>query len=284
MSNQSLPVPAPECASGTKVPDQWKHLPVSHLIMATNRYCIFLDDHGDLDWETTDECDAELAAKLKPGDESSIRNKAAVLQSYPVEHLSNTQRKNFQVMVGEGLARGYDLDGEAALAMLDSAREYVISRSQEVARVWYLKTSYLASGIFMLIALIGWLNRTMMISWIGDAGTSLSFGACFGAVGALVSVLQRVGGTPLDPSVGKTLHYLEGAGRIFVGVIAAAIAQLAVRVGLFVPFLGDKGHAPLVLVAIVAGFSERLLPTIVGRVESMAASDDSPEKSPPTGK
>ena len=260
------------------VPEKWRHLPIAHLIHSTDTHVVFLDHEGDLDWETSPACDQALRTNLKPGELSRMRNRVAVLQAYPVEYLSSAQVRTFRIMVGEGVARGHSCDVSQAISMLDAAKQWVIARNQEVARIWYLEATYKTCGVFLLIGLIGWMFRQCLAKIFGADATHLLVISSFGAIGALFFILLRVGKTPLDPAVGRQLHIVEGMGRIFVGVIGAAIAQLAMKVGLLVPFLSQQGTTALLLVAIIAGASERLVPSLIGRVEA-AASNDSNDKS-----
>ena len=242
-----------------------------HLIMATTDYAVWLDKEGDLDWETTEEFDSLIEKESAAEAISGFLNRAAILQSYPVEHLAPTQRKNFRIMVGEGLARAFDFEEASATQMLDKAAEYGVARNQEIARFWYLSGAVVMALVFWLVLILAFWQADRGISLIGESKFYIGLGSCVGALGALLSVLLRAGKVPLDPSAGRLLHQLEGGGRIVVGVLSAAIIQVAAHVGIALSILAQKGHAGMFIIAFAAGFSEQLAHTIIKRVEMTGA-------------
>jgi hypothetical protein len=236
-------------------------------IMITKQYAVFLDAEGDLDWQTTEAFDNELTLRVAPKQLNSVLNQVAILRSYPVEHLTRIQRNNFRMMVGEGLARGFEFDPMSAMEMFQKAGEYATARNQEVARSWYLCATGLTTGLFAVILSFSWNYRVAAIEEYGRPAFCIGFAGCVGALGAFFSTLSRVGRTPLDPSAGWKLHWLEGFGRILIGVLGAAVSLLAVQAGFALTVLSDKGLAGLIVIGFVAGFSERLIHTIIKRVE-----------------
>jgi hypothetical protein len=236
-------------------------------IMVTLDYAVYLDKDGDLEWETKEEFDKEMRQRLKPEELNGVLNRAAVLRSYPVEHLSEAQRKSFWIMVGEGLARAFEFDPRSALQMFANAGDYGMARNHEVARGWYLSAAGLCAGLFAIVLFLGWEFREEGSLVFGEKALYTGLAACAGAFGAFFSISRRVARAPLDPSAGRRLHWIEGIARIFVGVLGAIIALLAVKAGLVLTVLGDKGFPGLFLIAFVAGFSESLVTTIIKRVE-----------------
>ena len=242
-----------------------------HLIMATTDYVVWLDKEGDLDWETTEAYDTLIDQKSATETISGFLNRAAILRSYPVEHLTSVQRENFRIMVGEGLARAFDFEANSASQMLDKAAEYGSARNQEIARFWYLSGAAVMASAFLLLLLLAFWQTDHGIALIGENKFDIALGSCVGALGAFLSVLLRAGKVPLDPSAGRLLHQLEGGGRIVVGVLSAAIIQVAAHVGIVLSILAQKGHAGMFIIAFAAGFSEQLAHTIIKRVEMTGA-------------
>jgi len=241
-----------------------------HLIMATTDYAVWLDKEGDLDWETTEGFDALIVEQSATEMISGFLNRAAILQSYPVEHLTSVQRKNFRIMVGEGLARAFDFEENSATQMLDKAAEYGAARNQEIARYWYLCGAVGAATVFLLLLVVALLKADYGIALTGEGKFYIGIGSCVGALGALLSVLLRAGKVPLDPSAGRLLHQLEGGGRIVVGVLSASVIQVAAHIGIVLSVIAQKGHAGMFIIAFAAGFSEQLAHTIIKRVEMTA--------------
>ena len=65
----------------------------------------------------------------------------------------------------------------------------------------------------------------------------------------------------------KGLHYMESVSRLFVGAIAAVVVMFAIRSGLMLAIEEGRGLFFLYCVfAFAAGFSERLLPSLMERI------------------
>ena len=238
-----------------------------HLVFATEGYVIWLDKAMELDWQTTKELDIIIAEKISATELNAVLNKAALLQSYPIDHLGLSKQKNFRIMVGEGLARAFELDVKNATVMLEKAAEFARARNQEIARIWYLLAAGFGTAFFVLAFELGWYAREVLREQIGETAFVLGLSSCAGAFGSFFSILTRVGNTPLDPSAGWQLHWLEGFGRILIGVIGAFLAIIAVKVGLCLTILADKGYTGLLLVAVIAGASERFVPSLIKKIE-----------------
>ena len=238
-----------------------------HLINATTDFAVWLDKSGELDWETSEDYDALIEKQSATTMISGFLNRAATLQSYPVEHLTPIQRKNFRIMVGEGLARALDFQDGSASQMLDKAGEYGAARNQEIARYWYLSGAVVTAAAFTLVLVIAFVEMEFGTKLFGETQYYIGLGSCVGALGALLSVLLRAGKVPLDPSAGRLLHQLEGGGRIVVGVLSALIIQAAAHIGIVLSIFAQKGHAGMFIIAFAAGFSEQLAHTIIKRVE-----------------
>jgi hypothetical protein len=251
----------------------------NYLIMRDKRFIVYLDEDDDIDWRLSAEYEKELDDRLKesPQTEKSYGaalNRLALLQSVPVRHLGRLTRREYRRLVGEGLARMLDtFDFDNAQSIFDKAEQFVTARNQETARIWYLTGS---GGAFVLVlaclAVLG-LKQNWWTDNLGPTLFLLLVGTCFGSVGAMLSILQRVGQSPLDPNAGARLHYIEGGVRIFVGMLGATLIALAVRLGLInLEVKSDPDRVILVVfLCIVAGASERLVPSFIQRVEVQAS-------------
>lgn len=250
---------------------RWGFLPIKVLIYATTEMVVFLDEEFDVDWQTTDEYDEEFD-KIYSGsltDWGNIQNQVSVLHAVPIDFLSQTQRLSFRRMVGEALARGLQGDFGNAKAMLNHAQAFVQARNEEISRTWFLEASSICCILILIIALIiiyclkhGLLNS--------DIKFQLAISGSAGALGALLSVFQRLTKIPLDPTAGRKLHYYEGSARILTGVVAGWVSQLAVKLGLVLTILADKGWPAIFIVGFIAGISERFLPSLIKQVETQS--------------
>lgn len=67
----------------------------------------------------------------------------------------------------------------------------------------------------------------------------------------------------------RTHYFLLGVERMFLACMAGAIAYIALKSGLLSPEISAKGYWPIMLVIVVSGFSESLVPSFLSRSEGM---------------
>lgn len=261
--------------------DQWQHIQWKTLIISTKDYVVFIDNEGDLDWETTREYDARQPSmqNFDLAAHNAILNGAAMLETTPCEGLSKEACVQFKRLIGEALGCSFDHDYPGARRMTQAAKRYVLSRSKETSRRWFLSASFKMTAPFCVAGAIMWLARDWVNVVLGAGGMWLAFAVIGGAIGALFSVIARSGSLKLDPSAGRDLHWMEGASRIWAGAISGFIAGLAVKSGLVLAPLiaGGKLHEVMLLASFVAGTGERLIGSIISTLEP--SSNESEEHS-----
>ncbi|HEX4611773.1 MAG TPA: hypothetical protein VH092_26490 [Urbifossiella sp.] len=255
-----------------------------------SHYIVYLKGRDyEIDWQTTTAFDICLEAELgrRPPTKmtyAQLLNRAAVLDNAPDEHLTRRQLYNFKYLLAEGISRVFsEADLGAASAMLDEAERFVTARYREKARVWYLAGSGAAFALAACATLVLWLARSSAQDVFGATLFRVLLGAGCGAAGAVLSILLRVGSTPLDPSSGRKLHLIEGSVRVAAGMLGAAVLALGVRLGLVGPVVvGDPERIVLLaLTCVAAGASERLVPSFLEGIEKQAtrARDGTPDPS-----
>jgi hypothetical protein len=240
------------------------------LVLETDGFVVFLDDKLDLDWQTTD--DYDLKGPKDAVKNNKILNRAAALEATPNEHHPYGIRLNFKRMVGEGVARSLDHDYESAETVLKQAYAYINDRNIEHARYWQLSTGCVLGLIMTATALVTWSIRSTLIRSWGETGFYLVLAAFAGALGAVLSMIFRMGKTYPTSEAPKDLHRLEASSRIFAGCLSGILVAAAVRIGLVLPVADQQGHlhATMLLAAMVSGASERLAPSLIGKLETLS--------------
>jgi hypothetical protein len=170
-------------------------------------------------------------------------------------------------MLGEGLARCLHDDYGNGKAILDAANQFVSARNQETARKWLVCATSVATTAVLLLAIPLWLGRSSVSLTWGQHFLPLLIACVSGALGALFSVLIRAAKIPLDPAAGPWLHYLEGAAHVVAGMVGAIFVYLAMQAGIIAPRLLELGLVGTALACMVGGMSERLVPTIIRKVD-----------------
>jgi hypothetical protein len=250
-----------------------------HLIMATRDYAVWLNKDLEVWWTTTESFgqtwDKKAESLKKLSEWGRIMNRVTDLQAVPINYLLREQTMAFRCMVGEAVVRLFEHEFRHADDMLRRAGRFVAARNQERARVWYVLASVGAAGALVSISAIGYL--VYRLGGFGLTPYELLSALGAGAAGALLSVLYRVGKSPLDSSAGPALHRLEGAARILVGGIGGVVMLLAARSGLALSILQNSGFPGLLLAAFAGGVSERLVKVMIKRVE-LAEADKKEEE------
>ncbi|WP_181780518.1 hypothetical protein [Pseudonocardia pini] len=172
---------------------------------------------------------------------------------------------------------------------IERARERVMALVQRQARYVYFRGTLIGLGAALaLVVGVGLLNAWL---WSDIVSTSALVGStAFGAVGAVVSVFQRIskGSLRLDFTAPSGQLRMLGALRPAVGAVFGAIVQFGLVSGL----LGATGAQPpaafgvFAVLGFAAGFSERFATDMVeraGQVLSAAGADQDGADVKPVG-
>jgi len=251
--------------------DNWTHVKYKYLVHAAENFIVFIDDEIDVDWETSPAYDAVGYADGHR--HNAILNDAALLESTPCGDLRDDVRLHFKRLIGEAIVRSLHHDYVSAASMLKAASTYILARSQEKSRFWYLSASFAVTAPVLLAGTAFWVWRGTLIRALNPGVYWLGLSAVAGSLGALLSVIGRTGKLVFDCSSGKALHYLEGASRICAGALSGVVVGLAVRTGVVLAPLsgGDRAPAVMMLAAFAAGAGERLAPSIISTIGTAGA-------------
>jgi len=205
---------------------------IEWLINADTNFVVFVGDDGFVYWDMND--NGTLA---KYGDSIT---RVAVLESIATNYLPRPQLLAFRRLIGEGVARLFEQNADAAKVTFDRAEEWIKARNKERARMWFLEG---ATVIAVPVAV--WLAYVIYhrADWRGLLTASVFdvvVGACAGAIGAWMSVVQRTRETELDISAGRSLHWLEGFARIVIGTLGAALFALGIKANMVLSFARQR--------------------------------------------
>jgi len=246
---------------------------IEYIVYADRDYIVFLDSDARTLWSFNDTRYGTLCEGA-----GTILNRVSALAYMPTDALTRKQLGTFNKLIAGAIARLLgDRSITQAAQALDAAERWLSARNNEVARVWYLSASSVVALPLLAIGVGVYVWRTALAQVVGLNGTDFVLGSCAGAAGAWLSVATRLGQASLDVSAGRTPYYYEGASKIAIGVLGAALVAAAVKANLLLGALADTQHprALLVLLCIVSGASERIVPNLVGRVEEMFPNGDS---------
>lgn len=251
----------------------WRHHDIGVLIRRTKNYVVHLDKkNSKIDWGTTDEFDRllETLEGYNRAKHNGIFGEVAVLEARPCLGLDQAVIQDFRVLLGEALVCALERDYETSNKLLVAASAYFEARSHEKSRLWYLKACLWTAGPCVAVGLAVVIQRPLFEGVLGPTVVWLTLASIAGAVGALFSVLLRVGGLNVDCAAGKTLHDLEGFSRILAGGIAGALVAIAFKSGALFPVVLQSNTSPYLtlLLCMMAGVGERFAVSLITKFEA----------------
>lgn len=226
---------------------------IKEILHRSNKSFIFIDQDERLQWEF----DNEIAVD---GD-ASISQAIDLLAQLNDIGFKGKQRRRVLSLIGAALSRAFDerMPGSATDFFKD-ARDLLFNHRSETLQIVYVASAFVATAIFSAVGFIGgYLAGNAIIQ-------SFFYAASLGSIGALISLSERFREIPITKYTSQTYTVFGGAARIFFGALFGIIMVLLQRGGLVLTVIQDNSFATASL-AFVAGFSERLIPELLGNIE-----------------
>ncbi len=240
-----------------------------YLVMANKDFVVYVGTDGVVHYDTSVAYDRR---KPKcPEAHNEILNEAAVKEIMPSGDFDESVKLQFRIMIGEAMARTLDGDYDIARKTLDRANNFISTRYNERARLWYLTGCGAVSLCVLFTGCIFWLHRSSLLPFLSEGVFMVLMASASGCLGALLSILLRMGKAELDIASGKMLHYAEGGFKILTGCISGVLAALVVKTGIILPFISKSAEAnwSIMLMAFVAGASEKWAPSIIASISAV---------------
>lgn len=237
---------------------------IDWLIDSDDDFIVYLDQDHYVEWNMNDN-------GMLGSDTGPYLNRVSRLEAIDTSYLTTERIKSYARMIAEGVARLFQKNLPAAQAAFDFAEQWITARNTEVARRWYLVGSGGAALVLAVAVFILGFWSNALRAWLSLPIYNILMGTSVGGLGAWLSVIQRSRTTELDIAAGPPLHYLEGAFRIMAGALGAMLVALAIRAGLVLQV--DRLSAIMVM-CMVAGVSERLVPSFIEQMESRTVARD----------
>ncbi|MCG9040564.1 hypothetical protein [Laribacter hongkongensis] len=89
------------------------------------------------------------------------------------------------------------------------------------------------------------------------------------SLGGGISILINTKALNFEEFKSKKHYFLLGTERILLAYMAGAVAYIALRSGFLSPGLPTKGYWALMLVIVISGFSESLIPGFLSKSENI---------------
>lgn len=178
---------------------------------------------------------------------------------------------------------------EAAKSELDQLAARVAEDLRALSAQVYLRSAIVTGLALLVTLLVGSWTLPLSQTLHPHDLASIFFAACIGTLGALFSTALSIKGRAIKASVVLEDTIVDAAVRVLVGAAAGVLSYAAVKGGVVGLTVGDaellKDNTEfalqgsdwllLLLLAFSAGFAERSVPDLVGRIN--------PDKTAPSG-
>jgi hypothetical protein len=226
---------------------------VAEVFELSDKCVVFLDTNSCLQWEYDE--------KICAHGEASATEAITLLAQLQALTLSPRLGRHGVSLIAASLSRAFEErtaadNGDFFLR----ARSYIEARQVEPARFAYVCTS-------VCITLLALATATA-VGFRQPGTPELSFvaAAALGLSGALLSILLRFNTLAIGPYSSRFYVSLGGAVLLLLGAGFGAILLLLQRAGFVLSYALGNWHITAVC-TLVAGFSERLVPDLLARLE-----------------
>jgi hypothetical protein len=251
--------------------DRAENRKIDTIIFASTECVVYLDTNLEVVWRTSDSY-PEFAPDI-----DAALSALAEASSEPIGHLPKAMQRIYRTLCAEGIALALDIKKPGSfLAIFQKARSFLQARNDEIGRRNYTISALLTVTLSLSLGACLWSQYDVIDPRFFPGFARRCAVLTFGSIGALISVYSRLPTMRLDPRSGSLLS-IEAALRVIVGIVAALVVDTAFRVGVIIPGLA-KIPAGTVLLCITSGASERLLPMLIARADSLAEGGAMPAK------
>lgn len=216
-----------------------------------NKIKVLIDGH-------TDESEALIQKRFNSVKQKYIEAKGMLSKSSNFEMMKHRVAHTLSTALNSD-----DTDGKKEFNELIST----ITKEHEelvVNRMIYLTPSFTSLTLLFLVCL-----------WYIDARLEngprwqIIISLLAAALGGGLSILINAKTLNFEEFKTRKHYFLLGAERILLACMAGAVAYIALRSGFLLPGMSSSGYWSLMLVVVVSGFSESLIPSFLSKSEGM---------------
>jgi hypothetical protein len=245
---------------------------ISYIIRCCpSEYIVFLDIDFEYDWETTNEFYNTLTDKEKDERDAIISDIEQEQHIPAAKYLDKKSKKSYYCLLGECCLYAITKNFSVARKHLQYAKEFIENRKVEITRKWQLSYCILILLFVFILQIVVDVNAKTLSSWFSiDVKDIQSIKyLTVGVIGATLSIILKNGKRAFSCESGQWLNFLEVVSKMIAAGISCFIIILLFKLDLIFTALKDNhSNEILYLLCIMAGFSERLIPSILQKIES----------------
>lgn len=259
---------------GYKIPawaDELKDQIKTVIRIDDDSFIVFINKNNEIDWKTSEDYD-------KKADENgwalinSTSSKINFLRSRIPAYLSDDLKSIIFTLLGEATVSAFHNDKDLTEKIISESENRIKTFSSQESR----SISLLAGGVCLAIAILAiillLINGHNDISCFIKSYQSLFMAFFIGAVGSFFSIIIKSTNIAAeDIIIEKTLIY-EVVFKIIAGAISGVLIVELIKSGLFP--ISKTNNAASYCFAFMAGFAERLVPSIISKHSEVKVAED----------
>jgi hypothetical protein len=240
--------------------------PVSEVINSYNEYAVYVDDRERIRYLTAPWHELE-----DPSGFNAQWNRVAKLQ-FIVDQLESAHSQDhltsLRDMIGHAVGIGLENDVEGMTAGLQEAEELLVGMAKRNAKRVYVATAKRVGLVSMVFSVLVLASGHLVAApakveeWVGV----VAIGVLGGSAGALLSILTSTKKeAPFDPLSSADYARFEARTRLLVGALSGTLIAIANKTGVISSSVTsvEPPEAGMLLLAVLAGFVERLVPNLL---------------------
>lgn len=212
---------------------------------------VFIDTNYDLDWITSYSLDDH---------DQHLVNDIMVLTSLPYKHFSKEKQLSFLRILGQGVVAAFSGNDEDVRKCREQASAYHRAISLDLYKKLRLQISTILFGLVVLCF-------NVANCFLGVENLALSAGF-WGFVGAYISICYKNGKNDVSYSINKRFVFWDVVGRLVIGSIFGVAAFYFTNSVLLKMDPSIRTKENIVIIALIAGFSEKFIPSLIGKYEN----------------
>lgn len=288
--------------------DPWLKRTVVVLVRKSTRHVVYLDQNNDVQWWWARRPDDTAGISQVQAEVTRLSNDSSFLRHLEFatpwlsrmqpadqsnrEALAATARERLgeiRALLAEAIAHALDTnDLPACQKILKEAELQIVLEKDRRCRPMFIEYFLAFTLLALSILAVTWsLHYTRVVVVQSFVVNWLSAGAA-GVFGALISAVSRSAELKLEPRSGRSGLRTEALARAILGFGAGFLTGLGFDAGLISGiFKPEAFDAARIFLTTCAGASERILPTLIGKADTIAAGKAGPVTSgadapPPT--
>ncbi len=265
----------------------------SRLKMPAIKYarCVILTKNLDLLYRYLQPSDEPNSVNTPPNqaERDALIDKVSGISKWPCNLLGYKRTKTFKGFLGAAMSQAIEGNVSGCNDYIQQAIKYYKHRSEELVRVWRFVYSTIQMLIFIALIFLFHTYKDSLCDFLTlphITSCEVYYQAVTGGLlGAYFSILLKKDKFGDDLFSGKKVYIYECLIRFTVSIISGIIIAIFLRSALAPAFIANiHSNKDIFIVALIAGFCERFLPSMIASAGGIQYPEDTIDKTKDSGK